>query len=567
MNKNNNKGFTLLELIIAMSIFVIIISIGYGIIKKYNISTNEQASITQSQLSINTLNEFITKDLEQAQGITLESIESNVNKKYDINNNEAGKDNDYLEKALKDIIESNKIISYKEENKLTYKYTIKKLDELQSPSYTVEMKYNKGSSYIEYYIYRSLKGGSNIEIVSNCKIKKDSDLFPKPISITKNNPYTVTIENKGKNDKLNNYEFQVASRIITSSYFKSPKPPKPEELPSTPGFGNDYSTIGFWTADEEKCSEDNLYTWVSYQGKTSGAYGKQEIEKDIFKVNAKLSSNDNKQPNDNSGRAYAHIGDSIGWKASVDLKSTKAKDIDKLMIYVQGCTTVSSFKDDAGAIQDIVIIRGTGTIEDNDSNGWILYGGDNKDSGTWYEAKLSGNKKENFDLDAKLSINKDQIESGYALVVYGENRDAIEETLVLNCDKKNKKWDKSILLNGVEIKSAKDKDNIFSNFAITIDRLNGTISGHHIGGEPSIDSTYEKIKNLKGIKIRLEGGIKLSDIAINSNVNIQINEINGIYESYFNYTPNETQNINIRGNINDSSNLGDNAKIILEFIY
>lgn len=245
-------------------------------------------------------------------------------------------------------------------------------------------------------------------------------------------------------------------------------------------------------------------------------------------------------------------------------------NIDKLMIYVQGCTTLSSFKDDNLAIQGIVKVEGSGSAIVDSSDEWNLYGGDNKDSGTWYEARLSCRKKENFNINAKLTIDKGQIGSGYALVVYGEDIDNMDETLVLSCSKKNKKWDKSILLNGAKLAELKSNDDILSNFTITIDRLNGTISAHHIGGEPNVDNIkYEKIKNLKGIKIRIKGCIKLSDIKVDSNKSIQINEVDGIYESYFNYTPDETKNINIniRGRINSLSDLIENAKIIFEFVY
>ena len=71
MKKFNNKGFTLLELIVAMSILTVIILVGYKIFNKYSILMHTQVKINKGQLNMNTINEYLTKDLEQSESVFL----------------------------------------------------------------------------------------------------------------------------------------------------------------------------------------------------------------------------------------------------------------------------------------------------------------------------------------------------------------------------------------------------------------------------------------------------------------------------------------------------------------
>lgn len=422
-NKSKNKGFTLLELVIAISIFTTIIFIGYRLINKYSTSVNEQSNITQNQLSINNLNKFITKDLEQAQGITLKCIEPNEAEVYSITNNEVGKDEDYLENALKEIRDRHKIVSTKETNKLTYMYTINKLDELQSPSYTIEMKYSKNSSDIEYSIYRSLTGDSNIEIANN-KVKKEGNLFPTPISITKSNPYIVTIENKEDKGKLNINEFQVVSRYISgksegSTKPEEPKPPTTDEIPDPPDFNGEYDSIGFWAADKNKCEKigneylNSLYTWVN----NTSSYGKQnETNIEQFNILADTS-------NGNAEKASSRIGyNNLNWKAKVDGKFTRAKKTDTIMIYVSPDTTIYEAQvifnnGNKGELENIIKLNSNKILESNDGK-YILQGGE---EGTWYKVNfIKGNQMTCFQVVGKLQLeNKELYSSGYAVVIVG----------------------------------------------------------------------------------------------------------------------------------------------------
>lgn len=419
MKKNNEKGFTLLELIITLSIFTVVILGGYRVFNKYISTLNIQNNINQGQLIINNINEFMTKDLERANSITLQCIDPKESQVYTVKNNEEGKEN-YLEIALNEIKERNKINKGEGENNLIYKYTINMSDESKSPSYIVELKHKKDSIYIQYSVYRIAPEEPEIRFVTNNKTKIEGDNFNTPLIISKNNPYLVTASYEESLDKSNTYEFEVVSRIISGSGGNSEFIPKPPSTPEPPGFNENYTAVGFWTADKSKCVKDNLYTWIQYQSQVDSQYGQQEIDKAIFDINANLSSNDSNSPNDNSGRIFSHIGYTDSWKANASLKGEKAGDIKKIQIYVDSFTTLNNIKDNGEVVDEINKIgSGSGTVFGNSRDGWILYGG--SDTGTWYEVKLSNDKKKNFNIYGELSIDESQTSSGYAVIFYGES--------------------------------------------------------------------------------------------------------------------------------------------------
>lgn len=66
MLKKNNKGFTLLELLIAITT---VIFIGYKVIDKVTIDSKNQGNINRGRLTMNNINEYLTKDLEQTTSI------------------------------------------------------------------------------------------------------------------------------------------------------------------------------------------------------------------------------------------------------------------------------------------------------------------------------------------------------------------------------------------------------------------------------------------------------------------------------------------------------------------
>ena len=74
-----NKGFTLIELIIAISIFSTILLLGYKVIDGTSISTKKQSEIFNEQQVTNLLNKYFTKDIEKAISIEFINIDKSGN--------------------------------------------------------------------------------------------------------------------------------------------------------------------------------------------------------------------------------------------------------------------------------------------------------------------------------------------------------------------------------------------------------------------------------------------------------------------------------------------------------
>ena len=84
MKKRDSSGFTLMELIIAITIFSIVIAIGYKIISGISIYTNNQKNITLNMSSANLINQYLTKDIEQSKSIGDKETINNISYKYTI---------------------------------------------------------------------------------------------------------------------------------------------------------------------------------------------------------------------------------------------------------------------------------------------------------------------------------------------------------------------------------------------------------------------------------------------------------------------------------------------------
>lgn len=84
MKKRDSSGFTLMELIIAITIFSIVIAIGYKIISGISIYTNNQKNITLNMSSANLINQYLTKDIEQSKSIGDKENINNISYKYTI---------------------------------------------------------------------------------------------------------------------------------------------------------------------------------------------------------------------------------------------------------------------------------------------------------------------------------------------------------------------------------------------------------------------------------------------------------------------------------------------------
>ena len=207
MKKLNNKGITILELIISIFILTTVIFIGYKIINKSIITIKDQGNINKGQLTINDLNKYLTKDLEQATSIKLtqeDELEPLADTK--IEGNQLNKEDSLLD-GIKKLIHN--INELKIDTKLVYLYTIRdnefnKLDD-DYIKYIVEIERIK--NYIKYTVKRVNKQ-ETIEFIHGKVIFKDI----LPFSIVGNDPYKVNIGYEDKRNTNSKYEFEISSR-------------------------------------------------------------------------------------------------------------------------------------------------------------------------------------------------------------------------------------------------------------------------------------------------------------------------------------------------------------------
>lgn len=422
MKLKNQKGITLIEVIISMAIITIALGIGYRVLYNAQTSPNNQAKISDIQNGMNNIRNFISNELKYCEGIELEyndGIKKIVQPIY-ISKDDDKQIADSNKQLIRNFIKSNNKFIYQFNIIKKYKYNQSSIEydiDREQDTYITNIFKKNNKKY--YSISKKDINGVTIELVK----KQEFNLSKLPMDISKEEDmYNVEINYTNKDDKQ--YVFNIFNEFkIAKSKNENINPPSNDEIPAITGFGN-RTVLGFWTADEDKCKKNNLYTWINYEKKSSQQYGTQEEEKNKFKINANLSANDNtsSKSNDNSGKIYSHIGDNTGWKANANLTAIKANSINQVKIYVTAQTHLSSFYDISGFITDIEVESGAGTLIRVDDR-WNLYGGDEQDSGTWYKVTLSENKKENFNIVSDLHINNQSIYSGYALLVYGEGYD------------------------------------------------------------------------------------------------------------------------------------------------
>lgn len=170
--RKDNRGFTLVELIIAMSIFSIVIFMGYRVINGSNKVSTAQMGIFKEQQGANLLNKYLTQDLESAKIIEFENINSDGT----------------LLRARDDI---------------EYSYKISKHNDVKI-AYTVKLG-NHGKNV--YSISRN-DGKSDIELLTNQEYSVKENYAPLVILKKAENLYDVNIS---YNDNV--YKFDVNSRI------------------------------------------------------------------------------------------------------------------------------------------------------------------------------------------------------------------------------------------------------------------------------------------------------------------------------------------------------------------
>ncbi|MGL5348870.1 MAG: prepilin-type N-terminal cleavage/methylation domain-containing protein [Peptostreptococcaceae bacterium] len=240
MRNVNNKGFTLLELIIAIAILSVVIFVGYGVINGSNKTTSSQKYISKSQMSTNLINKYVTKDIE-------------------------------ILEADKDIVPKNNNVEIDLDNSLyrqSYYYTIDTVNHSEGKSVVDKVEYEiKHEGKIEknklrgkYSVNRKSKQEndvvvSDLELVNNqntlyykdnnVDIKTFIEENVKPFNIDKYNSdinlYSVGIY-YDSDSKDKEYSFDVSPRINIAEVEGEPQPPeepqppvKPEEDPDFEG--------------------------------------------------------------------------------------------------------------------------------------------------------------------------------------------------------------------------------------------------------------------------------------------------------------------------------------------
>lgn len=434
MKKLNKKGFTLLELLIAIAIFTSIIFICYSIFNKFLILTKDQLNINQGQLTVNDMNEYLTEDLEKAGSIAL-CLDGKEIAKTTQENTES--------KTQQDVLKEN-IDSLKQklsgENNFEYSYKIKfkgestqiskstEYDETYDVIYTVSITKKYENSY-KYTVIRTDKtDGVSITFVNDETVtKKQSEEFKVPFTIEGTNPYKVSLGYNGKNDEFVKKEFTIASifnelgngtggggnteenpTTPTPSPDEIKPPPDKGEPPEQWGGNIQFNTLGFWTADSTIKSKDNLYTWVSSETEIiEDAYADQQDGKnDEFNIEGYVKYNNNTFTGSYVG--YNEIKNDYSWQGQVKDISIGRKQIKNIAIYVSKDTILKDFKIESN--------EATITIDQT-----ILRSNDSVNLGTgWHFCQIEFNNKSllNFRFTGKLSIDKDEVSSGYAYVAY-----------------------------------------------------------------------------------------------------------------------------------------------------
>ena len=609
MIKRNNKGFTLLELMISIFILTIVIFIGYRVINKSTIDIKNQSNINQGQLTVNDMNEYLTKDLERAKSVTIFSNYLDEKNRFtDDSTQENGISNDSLKEAFKE---------YSGDKLFDYSYNINyKKDKENTKNITYNVKIIKDKNNYKYSISRTENDKISIDFIKDEILKEDEQSKELPFTIGLESPYEVTLGYVGKNnDEFVEHKFIVASRLYDSNggtgdgstgtgddetntppLEELPEIPTEEELPEIPSDVNKdlYQCIGYWTMDnkyyDNKYMKGDLYTWIKYGENTGESYGKQVKNKDKFYISAKNGVNSG---NSNNGSTEAYIKDtksSTQKLTDVILGSVPANQVYKIKIYVSPHTKVEqtkvAFNNNGNNSTEFIGITDETTKDKLQSNNglYTLEGGE---EGKWYnvDVKIGSNHKMNFDINGMLNIDKSKVKSGYALIVYGDKakedgssdetnsgNDEMKGDLILyfrkETDNNQTKWYRDYEIYGDYKKdpwSASQLDNI----SITIDRNNGTIGGHHSGGMSLTNYINEKIKKISGFKIKIVGGIQLESPKIRDNTGTKyINFNNGIYEEINLPLPNTTQNIYIDiQKVITTSNFNGNASIVIDFYY
>lgn len=226
MFKKSNSGFTLLELLISICILTTVIFIGYKVIDKATIDIKNQGNINKGQLTMNDMNEYLTKDLEQAKSVALflngEKIADTI---VEENDSEEEKQN-ILSDKIRDL--ENELNKLSIGNKFDYSYAIRfKNDENNTYSIKYKVEITKSNHDYKYSISREENNGINISFINEALLK-EKEL---PFLIEGNSPYKVTLGYTSKDNSFTKHEFTITYRLNNIITTNTTNPPENEVVP------------------------------------------------------------------------------------------------------------------------------------------------------------------------------------------------------------------------------------------------------------------------------------------------------------------------------------------------
>lgn len=201
--KIKNRGFTLIEVIIAMAIMTSIIFIGYQVINKTDILRRDQILVSNIQNGTNNLKRYITKELKESKSVYVKYGEKKIDlkKSDDVNN---------LYKSIQNEINNR--------DDIEYKYIINTKD--KEINYIVQVI--KDRSKKVYSIYRQEQKAS-FSLIEKQPLSNNMI----PLKITeKDSLYDVQLNYIKDNTKV--YSFDVYNSLLAYSDENINKPTDPE---------------------------------------------------------------------------------------------------------------------------------------------------------------------------------------------------------------------------------------------------------------------------------------------------------------------------------------------------
>ena len=349
MKKFNNKGLTLLELIIAMSILTSVMFVGYNIFNKYSTLIHTQVNINKGQLNMNTINEYLTKDLEQTTSIELK-IDGVVvaDTKVDVEQKSTDKVLESAKQKIEDRLNEN--------NNFNYEYKLRFNDEGKFSIYKVNIE--KNNKAMKYAVSLTDKNGTKVDFI-NKELLREKEV---PFYIIGDDPYKVSMSYSDKKNKFKLHEFEVTSRIKQDlvSGEVMPQPPTEPDV-SEPSVKPDTPQSPTEPDSTKPPTDDNLSNQVNgdlifeltklNQTQNSGEYyWKKEVKYNMLDKATSSETQTNKHngysenfnillKNDSNSSIESHIGG----QAQTTIYDSRIKNIIGMKIKLDGDIKITNF--------------------------------------------------------------------------------------------------------------------------------------------------------------------------------------------------------------------------------